>query len=330
METTDSVTFNPKVSIIIPVYNGSNYLGEAIDSALAQTYKNIEVIVVNDGSNDGGKTEAIAKSYGDKIRYFSKENGGVSSALNLGIREMTGEWFAWLSHDDLFSPDRIEGDMEVARNFSDARVIFCRIAEIDEKGLVVEAHKYPLDSVRNLRDVMILRGLHMCAVTIHKSCFNRTGYFNETNRTTQDVEMSLLLAKHYHFHMNNSSITYARDHSDRGTRTLTDQHKEDIHTLAEFVRTTFTISDFFPDIDDNDNIVLSDAWIWMGDLYSGFGSYVYADECYKKGMSLRRNPLSAAGIKYVLGGRVMNSGLVKKAVHFKIKIGSFLKRISNH
>ncbi len=60
--------FHPLVSIVIPVYNGSNYLREAIDSALAQTYDNIEILVINDGSNDNGATEAIAKSYGDKIR----------------------------------------------------------------------------------------------------------------------------------------------------------------------------------------------------------------------------------------------------------------------
>ena len=71
---------NILVSIVIPVYNGANYLSEAIDSALAQTYKNIEIIVVNDGSKDDGATEKVALSYGDKIRYFHKENGGVSSA----------------------------------------------------------------------------------------------------------------------------------------------------------------------------------------------------------------------------------------------------------
>ncbi|MDD4547058.1 MAG: glycosyltransferase family A protein, partial [Oscillospiraceae bacterium] len=95
---------NPLVSIVIPVYNGSNYLAEAVDSALAQTYKNIEIVVVNDGSNDEGATEKVAKSYGDKIRYFSKENGGVSSALNLGIENMKGDYFSWLSHDDLYKP----------------------------------------------------------------------------------------------------------------------------------------------------------------------------------------------------------------------------------
>ena len=80
---------NPLVSIIIPVYNGSNFMREAIDSALAQTYPNIEILVVNDGSTDN--TREIALSYGDKIRYFEKENGGVATALNLAIREMKGE-----------------------------------------------------------------------------------------------------------------------------------------------------------------------------------------------------------------------------------------------
>ena len=66
----------PLVSIIIPVYNGENYLQQAIDSALAQTYGNLEILVINDGSTDEGRTEQIALSYGDKIRYISKENGG--------------------------------------------------------------------------------------------------------------------------------------------------------------------------------------------------------------------------------------------------------------
>ena len=104
--------YQPKISIVIPAYNASNYLAEAIDSALAQTYPNVEIIVVNDGSKDEGATEQIALSYGDKIRYFSKENGGSSSALNMGIANMTGEWFSWLSHDDLYLPNKLERQIE--------------------------------------------------------------------------------------------------------------------------------------------------------------------------------------------------------------------------
>lgn len=103
---------NPLVSIIIPVYNGSNYMREAIDSALAQTYKNIEVLVINDGSQDNGATREIALSYGNRIHYIEKENGGVSTALNLGIANMKGEYFSWLSHDDVYYPNKVEAEVD--------------------------------------------------------------------------------------------------------------------------------------------------------------------------------------------------------------------------
>ena len=114
---------SPKVTIVIPVYNGSNYMREAIDSALAQTYENIEILVVNDGSKDGGKTRDIALAYGDKIRYFEKENGGVATALNLAIQEMQGEYFSWLSHDDVYYPDKIQAEIEYLQKIGREDVI---------------------------------------------------------------------------------------------------------------------------------------------------------------------------------------------------------------
>ena len=115
--------FNPKISIIVPVYNGANYLKEAIESALAQTYKNIEIIVVNDGSNDAGLTEKTALSFGNKISYFSKPNGGTSSALNLGIKNMTGEYFSWLSHDDTYYPNKLKAQINVLSKLENKNTI---------------------------------------------------------------------------------------------------------------------------------------------------------------------------------------------------------------
>ncbi len=102
----------PLVSIVIPVYNGANYVAEAIDSALAQTYSRIEVLVINDGSNDNNATRDIALSYGERIRYIEKENGGVASALNRGIKEMNGDYFSWLSHDDLYFPQKVQTQVD--------------------------------------------------------------------------------------------------------------------------------------------------------------------------------------------------------------------------
>ena len=115
----------PLVSIVIPVYNGANYMREAIDSALNQTYKNIEILVVNDGSTDDGATERIALSYQDRIRYYHKENGGVSSALNYGIQHMHGEYFAWLSHDDIHLPQKVEKQMEAIFKHDGGKPVIC-------------------------------------------------------------------------------------------------------------------------------------------------------------------------------------------------------------
>ena len=86
------------VSIVIPVYNSERFLSESIESALNQTYKNIEVIVVDDGSIDN--SQEIIKQYSDKIISIKQENSGLASALNLGINKMTGKWFKWFSPDD--------------------------------------------------------------------------------------------------------------------------------------------------------------------------------------------------------------------------------------
>ena len=127
---------NPKVSIIIPVYNGKNYMKEAIDSALAQTYQNIEIIVVNDGSTDNGATRKIAESYGNKIKYFEKENGGVSTALNLAIEKMSGDYFSWLSHDDRYYKNKIESQIEYLKKYDENTIIYTDYDLMDENSNV--------------------------------------------------------------------------------------------------------------------------------------------------------------------------------------------------
>lgn len=108
---------------------------EAIDSALNQTYKNIEVIVVNDSSKDN--TEEIAQSYGDKIRYFSKENGGVATALNLAIKEAKGEYISWLSHDDVYYYYKIQKQIELLAKLEDKNtILFSDINLIDENSKI--------------------------------------------------------------------------------------------------------------------------------------------------------------------------------------------------
>lgn len=301
----------PKVSIIIPVYNGSNYLREAVDSALAQTYKNLEVVVVNDGSDDGGKTEDIARSYGGKIRYFLKENGGVSTALNLGVKEMKGEWFAWLSHDDKYSPDRVEEDMRVIEKVPDAKVVFCiKRSIIDEVGEIISSSKFHINKVISPLETLRRENINMCSMTIHKSCFEKTGLFNPSNKTTQDVEMTLRLSKYFIFYGNENAILYVREHFERGSYKYKEQHKKDVLLLAGYLKNDFTFADLFPDSGRMTRRELSSAWSQLGNFYCYLGAYDDADDCYRKGFFERINPLSGVALKYFLGAKMRQRALI--------------------
>jgi len=183
----------PKVSIVIPVYNGTNYMREAIDSALAQTYPNIEVIVVNDGSTDNGATESVALEYGDKIKYFCKENGGVSSALNYGINQMTGEYFSWLSHDDVYSPDKIQHQIEsLATAEEPDAVALCAhyFIDGDSKRLSKHAPQRFENGLHFWNEVlfeMLKNGAFSgCALLLPRKVFDKLGGFNEELRFSQD------------------------------------------------------------------------------------------------------------------------------------------------
>lgn len=284
-----SLMSNPRVSIVIPVYNGGNYLREAIDSALGQTYSNVEVLVINDGSDDGGQTERIGRSYGRKIRYISKVNGGVSSALNTGLANMSGEWFAWLSHDDFYGAERIAEHMKLAESVPDAKVIFGRQIFVDECSRLVRLAPFPVgDKFTGLADEWLI---HACTMTIHRSCFDEVGGFNESNRTAQDCEMKFHLGTRFPFYLVQKAITYTREHSGRGTYQASAQHRSDLRQLADFIHEKLSLEQFFPDATGGPSAA-ADAWTWMAQhLYAYLDAPEYVRECYKKSLALQPSAL---------------------------------------
>lgn len=224
------------MSIIIPVYNGANYLSEAIDSALTQAYPNIEVLVVNDGSTDQGKTERIATSYGDKIRYFYKENGGVASALNYGIRAMTGEYFSWLSHDDIYMNNKISKALESLAQLEDKkRVVCCAYEVVDEnRKFLYEINpvkEYGADKLEIPLFPVFRCCINGCGLLIHKSHFERVGTFNEKLLTTQDYDFWFRLLRGEQLHFIDDICFYSRSHEAQGSRQLFDKHIEECNAL---------------------------------------------------------------------------------------------------
>ena len=128
-----------KVSIIIPCYNVEKYISACIDSIINQTYKNIEIICINDGSTDS--TGDIIKSYSDdRIVYIEQKNSGVSKARNLGLSVANGEYITFVDGDDLIKIDMIEILVQKMHNY-DCDVVFCSYAK-KYKNVIVENHIY--------------------------------------------------------------------------------------------------------------------------------------------------------------------------------------------
>lgn len=235
------MNYKPLVSIVIPVYNGSNYMAEAIDSALSQTYDNIEIIVVNDGSKDDGKTDSIAKSYGDKIRYFPKENGGSSSALNYGIKNMKGLWFSWLSHDDLYYKDKVKNQVEYLNNLIEKGVteedlwhhmLFTATDFINGNGKLIKKSRYEAEKAISDKIASFMGNEYLiceptkynfygCGCLINKKAFDEVGGFDETLRLINDLDMWYrLYAGGFKLHYMPEALTIGRIHKGQISRSI--------------------------------------------------------------------------------------------------------------
>ncbi len=128
---------NPKISIIVPVYNVEQYLPRCIDSILAQTFSDFEVLLVDDGSRDRSGTicdEYAAKDY--RVRVFHKPNGGVSSARNVGLENAKGKWIGFIDSDDIIPTDGF--DTLVGLASPDVDMVMAGYRKINENGMLVE------------------------------------------------------------------------------------------------------------------------------------------------------------------------------------------------
>lgn len=193
METT------PIISVIIPTYNRGNIVPQAIESALNQTYKNFEIIVVDDGSTDNTK-ETLGRYY-DKIKFFYKNNGGVSSARNFGVKHALGKYIAFLDSDDLWYPDKLQRQIVALQ--LDSRYGLA-ITEVD----IIDASKKHLfySSIKNciggkqINTEKVLQLIYSkqyitCSyMLIKKDLFEKIGFFNETLNTAEDIDILLRMS----------------------------------------------------------------------------------------------------------------------------------------
>jgi glycosyltransferase involved in cell wall biosynthesis len=184
------------VSIVIPAYNNAKFLPEAIESVLDQTYKDYEIIVVDDGSTDN--TKEVLAPYFDKIKYIQQQNQGAGNARNTGIRHSQGEYIAFLDADDVWLPEKLHIQINYLNNNPRIAMVYSLSYSMSEDGKQIKkkgkwGRTLPSE---NLFDVLFLHNIiPTSTVVVRNEVFNTIGLFDESLINSQDRDLWLRIAR---------------------------------------------------------------------------------------------------------------------------------------
>jgi len=207
------------VSIIIPVYNSERYLKECLNSLFDQTYQNIEIIVVDDGSTDASLE--ILKNYSDKLKILSQENNGLYSALKLGISKVQGKWCKWFSPDDVLYPHAIEIQVNEAEKYPDNTIFYSNWDIIDENGkLLRKFHESNYNELSRFEyNIRLLYGqqINVNTTLIPSILFQKPGIRNLDDPVAIDYDFFLNSAIFHDvkFHLIPQPLVKYRIHADQ-------------------------------------------------------------------------------------------------------------------
>ncbi len=184
----------PTVSVIIPTYNRKAYVQEAIDSVLAQTYSDYEIIVVDDGSTDG-TGEALRARYGDRIRYVWQENGGGPSARNRGVEDSRSSWLLFLDDDDMLAPTALTTLCKTASGRPDLGLVSGRHQYADHDGHpLMAASLQPSAQTLDLATLVLGCPMIPSGTLIRSDWFAEVGGFDRSQDAAQDWDLWLQLS----------------------------------------------------------------------------------------------------------------------------------------
>ncbi|MCG0050101.1 MULTISPECIES: glycosyltransferase family 2 protein [Priestia] len=224
-----------KISIIVPFYN-CPYINQALDSLINQTYKDIEIIVVNDGSTH--YSEKIIP-YLDKIKYIEKENGGTATALNKGIQSATGDYFCWLSSDDIYYPEKIEIQLAFMK---EQKSIFSHTNyyAINNKSRIITSPLgiHPPNRLEIIKRISKKNFINGCSVMINNSVFDQVGVFDENLPYTHDYDLWIRIIQKFDVDYLSQPLLFYRVHEQMGTRKHAAIIKKEISFVVNRHKTT--------------------------------------------------------------------------------------------
>ncbi len=209
----------PAVSIIVATYNYGRYLAGALDSALAQTFTDFEVVVVDDGSTDE-TAEVILPYLADaRVRYYRTANRGQPAAKNFGIRSARGPLIAFLDADDLWLPAKLQRQMALLRSDPGLGVVYTRRLLIDPDGRQLDGPQPALYRGLVLEAVFLRNIICFSSTLVRRAVFAEAGYFDEDLPLAIDYDLWLRVARAYRFdYVDEPLVKYRTGHANLSSR----------------------------------------------------------------------------------------------------------------
>lgn len=200
------------VSVIIPTYNGAKYIRQTVDAVLRQTYTNVEVLVVDDGSTDN--TRELMHGWPPSVQYFIKENGGPASARNFGIKKARGRYLAFCDGDDVWEPRKLEQQIACFERDGDLGLVYSEVTMIDEND---QPQPYPPRQRPAGKIFLQLFGknsIPTSSVVIKRECLQRVGGFDEDPEliSVEDYDLWLRVAGEYRIGFVDAPLVKYRRH----------------------------------------------------------------------------------------------------------------------
>lgn len=232
------------VSIILPYYNGKAFIAEALESIRSQTYKNFELILIDDGSPDPQHSvyvkELIAGYRDERFKYFFKENRGLSVARNFGCAQCQGDCIAFIDQDDLWRPEKLDAQMEIFRKHPEVEFIFSNGETFGESSVSFKRRRSIREGVVKDSFSQMLRGNVVPALTaiFRRSLVEKVGLSNPRYAMCPDYEYFLRMSEKTDFYFVDKPLALCRIHPENTSKQTTRASAEILCILNDIKKTT--------------------------------------------------------------------------------------------
>jgi len=236
----------PTVNVIIHTFNNEKFIAETVESVLKQTYNDYEIIVVDDGSEDGTRDALLP--YMQEIRYHYKENGGIASAKNAGISLSNAEFIAFLDHDDLWVPDKLKIQMEHFNSNLQVGLVYAKYTSFrNDKELRTKPEKGYSGWI--FKKLLSKSFIQTSTVMVKRECLNTVGPFDESFKLADEYDMFLRVAKRFQCGFVDKKLTRYRVHDRNASR-------NDLLFDKENLRVFKKVYNGYTDLDEKEKKIL--------------------------------------------------------------------------